>query len=116
MVSNALTTLNLTGANHGATVTAVAGERALTVNMNNVTGGTLTNAQATAITLNTTGNTSSGVTVAATLATSQTIKADETLTLSALDANAATDLTIKGDSLVHHLRTGCWCAYDQQCR
>ena len=109
MVSNALTTLNLTGANNGATVTAVAGERALTVNMNNVTGGT-------AITLNTTGNTSSGVTVAATLATSQTIKADETLTLSALDANAATDLTIKGDSLVHHLRTGCWCAYDQQCR
>ena len=116
MVSNALTTLNLTGANNGATVTAVAGERALTVNMNNVTGGTLTNAQATAITLNTTGNTSSGVTVAATLATSQTIKADETLTLSALDAIAATDLTIKGDSLVHHLRTGCWCAYDQQCR
>ena len=50
MVSNALTTLNLTGANNGATVTAVAGERALTVNMNNVTGGTLTNAQATAIT------------------------------------------------------------------
>ena len=97
--SDALTTLNLTGVGSGATVTAAAGERALTVNMNNVTG-TVTDATATTLNVNATGAASTGVTLTADAATAVNINADEALTLAAVNAAAATDLTIKGDSLV----------------
>ena len=99
VTSDALTTLNLTGVGSGATVTAAAGERALTVNMNNVTG-TVADATATTLNVNATGAASTGVTLAADAATAVNINADEALTLAAVNAAAATDLTIKGDSLV----------------
>ena len=97
--SDALTTLNLTGVGSGATVTAAAGERALTVNMNNVTG-TVADATATTLNVNATGAASTGVTLTADAATAVNINADEALTLTAVNAAAATGLTIKGDSLV----------------
>lgn len=99
VASDALTTLNLTGVGSGAAVTAAAGERALTVNMNNVKG-TVTDTTATTLNVNATGAASTGVTLTADAATAVNINADEALTLTAVNAAAATGLTIKGDSLV----------------
>ena len=99
VISDALTTLNLTGVKAGATVTAAAGERALTVNMNNATG-TVTDATATTLNVNSTGAASTGVTLAAAAAKAVNINADEALTLTAVTAAKATSLTVTGDSLV----------------
>ena len=102
VASDALTTLNLKDLNQNTTVTdaTATDERTLTVNMNNVTGGTLTDANATAVILNTTGKASTGVTLAAAAATAVSINADEALTLAAVTAAQATSLTVTGDSLV----------------
>ena len=67
--------------------------------MNNVKG-TVTDTTATTLNVNATGAASTGVTLTADAATAVNINADEALTLTAVNAAAATGLTIKGDSLV----------------
>jgi len=97
---DSLTTLSLTQANGGATVTATAGTRALTLNLNEVTAGTIADAEATSLTVNTSGKASSGVTLNAAKATGVTINADEKLTVADVNVAAAKTITVTGDSAV----------------
>jgi len=99
--SDVLTTLSLTKEAQNATITAAAGTRALTVNLNEVTGGTITDATATSLAVNASGVKSSGVTLTAGAATAVTIDATK-VTLGVADVNigAAKTLTVTGDSVV----------------
>lgn len=97
---DSLTTLSLAKTNQNATVTATAGTRALTVNLNEVTGGTIQDNTATTLTVNASGVKSSGVTLNAAAATAVTIAADETLGVTDVNIAAAKTLTVTGDSLV----------------
>lgn len=104
VASDALTTLNLTETDGAfATVHAAAGTRTLTANLNTVTGGgstTVSDATATALIVNTTGDASSAVSLSAGAAKSVTINADEKLGVSSLAASTATTVSITGDSAV----------------
>lgn len=97
---DSLTTLSLAKTNQNATVTATAGTRALTVNLNEVAGGTIQDNTATTLTVNASGVKSSGVTLNAAAATAVTIAADETLGVTDVNIAAAKTLTVTGDSLV----------------
>ncbi|MCI0755730.1 DUF4214 domain-containing protein [Teichococcus vastitatis] len=98
--ANGLTTLTVANTASDATVTAAAGTRALALNVNNVTGGTYADGEATGLTVNAAGKASSGMTLSAAKATSVTLNADEALTLTAVNAAAAKSMVVKGDSLV----------------
>jgi len=101
--SDVLTTLNLTGmtATGSATVTAAAGTRALTVNLNAAaSGAVVTDNTATTLTVNSTGAASTVAALNANAAKTVTLNADEKLTLTDLNLAAATTVTVKGDSLV----------------
>lgn len=97
---DSLTSLSLAKTNQDATVTATAGTRALTVNLNEVTGGIIQDNTATTLTVNASGVKSSGVTLNAAAATAVTIAADETLGVTDVNIAAAKTLTVTGDSLV----------------
>jgi len=102
---DSLKALNLTNTTDGdATITAGAGTRTLTVGLNNVTGPAnnvvITDDEATALVVNTSGKASSGIDLQADKATSVTINADEKLTVAAIDASLAKTLTVTGDSAV----------------
>lgn len=98
--SDALTTLSLEDTNQSATVTAAAGTRTLDVYLNNVTGGTITDATATGLVISTNGAASSGLSVAAAEATAITFAADEKLTVTDIAAGKAESLVVTGDALV----------------
>lgn len=98
--SDALTTLSLTGTSGNATVSAAAATRALTLNLNAVTAGTIADAEATSLTVNGSGKASSGVTLNAAKATAVTINADEKVTVTDVNIAAAKSLTVTGDSAV----------------
>lgn len=102
ITSDVLTSLSLSNQAFGATVTAAAGTRALAVSLNNVTGGTITDATATTVNVTATGAASSGVTLAAAAATAVTLDAAVNLTAAAIttDATAAT-LTVTGAGTVN---------------
>ena len=76
-----MTTLNILNTAEGATVGAAAGTRALTLGLNNVTGGTFTDAEATSLTIDGSGKKSTGVTVSAAKATSLTVTGDVSVAL-----------------------------------
>lgn len=97
---DSLTSLSLTQSNGGAAVTSTAGTRALTLNLNEVTAGTIADDEATTLTVNTSGKASSGVTLNAAKATAVTINADEKLTVVAAGVAAAKTITVTGDSAV----------------
>lgn len=90
--SDALTTLSLANANQGVTITAAAGPRTLDLTVNAMTGGTIRDDTATAVTLAATGSASSNVRVTAASATSLTITGDQSLSLS--NVTLATNATI----------------------
>lgn len=92
--TDALTTLNLTTSAFGATVTAAAAARALTLNMNGNTAGTVTDNTATTLNINNTGAATTGVTVSATSATTVAINATTALTLAALTGAAPTTTAV----------------------
>jgi hypothetical protein len=98
---DSLTTLSLAKTSQNATVTAAAGSRALTVNLNEVAGGIITDATATGLTVNASGVKSSGVTLTAGAATAVTLDATG-VTLGVTDVNigAAKTLTVTGDKVV----------------
>lgn len=103
--SDALTSLTLNNLNVAVGVTAAAATRALNVTLNNVgagtgTAGTVTDGEATSVTLNTTGAASKGVDLYFNKATALTVNADEAVTIVDLEANLAKTITVKGDSLV----------------
>ena len=98
--SDVLTNVSLNASNGGATVVAAAGTRSLAVSLNNVTAGTITDAEATGLSISSTGVKSSGVTVTAVKATAVTVNADEALTLADVNLTAAKTLTVTGDSLL----------------
>jgi len=100
--SKMLTTLGVANTNQDATVTASAGTRALTVNVNGVTAsGTTTIADATATSVTLNGRTAASTfdVLSLTAATGLTIDADVNVTVNTLTAAAATSLTVTGDSV-----------------
>lgn len=94
--TDALTTLNLSTSAFGATVTAAAATRALTLNMNGNTAGTVTDNTATTLNINNTGAATTGVTAVAGAATTVAINSTAALTLAALTAGVATAVSIAG--------------------
>jgi S-layer protein len=99
ITSDAMTSLSMTGALGGATILAAAATRDLTVNLNATTAGTITDAEATSVTVNAIGAPTTGVTLTAAKATSVTLNADEALTLADINVAAATNITITGEAL-----------------
>ncbi|WP_187275164.1 DUF4214 domain-containing protein [Methylobacterium sp. WL120] len=83
VASDALTTLNLTNESAGVTVNAAAGTRAIAVNVNGSTGGSITDATATSVTINST-NTTANATQGSTFT---------------LNTDAATTVSFTGDKL-----------------
>jgi len=96
IVSDAVTGLNLVGTTGGATITAAVATRALTVSLNNVTGGTVTDGEATTLNVNAVTTKSSGVTLDAAKATTVTVDAAVGLTVASLVGAAAKTITVKG--------------------
>jgi S-layer protein len=99
ITSDVMTSLSMTGASGGATILAGAATRNLTVNLNATTAGTITDAEATSVTVNAIGAPTTGVTLTAAKATSVTLNADEALTLADINIAAATNITITGEAL-----------------
>ena len=93
---DSFSTLSLANSASNATITATAGTRALTVNLDAVTGGTITDAEATSLVVNTTGTASSGFTL--TEAKAKTVTLNDTVKTTIVDVNiaAATSLTVTG--------------------
>lgn len=100
LTSDALNTVTLKNSSGGATVVAAAATRALTLNLNGVTGGTLTDAEATGLTVNATGTKSSGVTLAAAKATTVTVNAAVETSISDVTIAAAKTVTVTGAGAV----------------
>lgn len=99
--SDALTTLSLDNTGTGAVaVTAAAGTRELTLNVDKVGTQTVTDAEATSLVVNATGNATTALTAVAAKATAVTLNADETLGVAALTTNVAKTVTVSGDSVV----------------
>jgi S-layer protein len=98
ITANGLTALTLTNNAQNATVTSAAGTRALTVNLNKATAGTIADGEATTLTVKNSGSASSGVTLNAAKATSVTLDAATSANLTVADVNiaAATTLTATG--------------------
>lgn len=96
LTSDALTSVTLKSSTGGATVAAAAATRALTVNLDGVTAGTVTDAEATSLTVNASGTKSSGVTLAAAKATAVTVNAEVATTIADVDIAAAKSLTVTG--------------------
>lgn len=82
-------------------INSAAGTRALSLTLDNVATSTVTDAEATSLTVSTTGKASTGITLSAAKATSLTINADEALTVTALtNSTSIKTITTTGDSLV----------------
>jgi len=96
--SDALSTLTLSETSQNATINAAAGTRELTLNLDEVDGAAITDAQATVVTVNYTGD-NGAITLSAAEAATVTLNADEDLAID-LTAEADATLTITGDSLV----------------
>jgi len=96
LTSDALTSLTLKSSTGGATVTAAAATRGLTVNLDNVTAGTVTDAEATSLTVNASGTKSSGVTLTTAKATTVTLNAAVATTIADVNFAAGKTLTVTG--------------------
>ncbi|WP_439530887.1 DUF4214 domain-containing protein [Pannonibacter sp.] len=91
--SDALTSLSLANSNRSVTITAAVGSRTLDLTLNNLTGGAITDSNATAVTLATTGNSSKGFTLTTAKATSLTISGDHSVSLSGLSLASNATIT-----------------------
>ena len=78
---DSLTTLNVIDNANNVTVTAAAGTRVLNLGLNKVTGGTITDAEATGLKIAATGANSSGITLSAAKATTIDFSGDKTVSL-----------------------------------
>ena len=98
ITSDALTTLNVKDsvAASNVNVVATAGARALTVNLDGATGGTITDAQATSLTVNTSGTKTTATTLVAANATAVTLNAAVATTITDLTTVKAETLTVNG--------------------
>jgi hypothetical protein len=86
--SDALKSLSVQDTAFGATVLAATATRELALNLNNVTGGTFTDATATSVAITASGKASSGLTVTTDAATTVTVAGDVKVSLSLTDAAA----------------------------
>ncbi|MAC46267.1 MAG: hypothetical protein CMI12_05350 [Oceanospirillum sp.] len=101
VASDALTNLKLDNTGTGAvTVTAAAGTRTLTLELDKVGTQTITDAEATTLVVNATGNATTAATLTTAKATTVTLNADEKLGIADLNIAAATTLTATGDSVI----------------
>lgn len=100
ITSNGLTALAVNRTNQDVTISSAAATRALAVTLNAVTGGIYTDAEATGLTVTTTGSASTGVTLTAAKATTVSITAGAALTLTDVNIAAATTINIAGASAV----------------
>ncbi len=96
LTSDALTSLTLKSSTGGATVTAAAATRGLTVNLDGVSAGTVTDAEATSLTVNASGTKSSGVTLTTAKATTVTLNAAVATTIADVNFAAGKTLTVTG--------------------
>ncbi|MBF6631342.1 MAG: hypothetical protein ITG01_09390 [Comamonas sp.] len=78
---DSLTTLNVIDNANNVTVTAAAGTRVLNLGLNKVTGGTISDAEATGLKIAATGANSSGITLSAAKATTIDFSGDKTVSL-----------------------------------
>lgn len=90
ITSDALTSLTVANTNQNATITAAAGTRALGVTVNNVTGGTIQDDNATSVTVTGTGAASSGFTLWTDAATSIAFAGDKTISVTLADTGSNT--------------------------
>jgi len=88
--------VTLKASNGGATVVAAAATRGLTLNLDGVTSGTVTDAEATSLTVNSSGTKSSGVTLTTVKATGVTVNAAVATTIADVNLTAAKSLTVTG--------------------
>jgi S-layer protein len=95
LTGKGITTVSLANTNQSTTI-ANSAAHAETVTLNKVTGGTITDAGATSLTLNAVATKSAGVSVAAAAATSVVINAGVDLTLTDLAVNKATSIALTG--------------------
>jgi len=94
--SDALATLNLSSSDQNVTINNDTADHALTLNLNNVTGGAIADVIAKSITVNATGKASSGTTLTGTVATAINFTGDKTVSTD-LGAQAA-NLVISSDN------------------
>ena len=90
ITSDALTSLSLANTAQNVTVNAAAGARTLNVTVNNVTGGTITDNQATGLSVTAAGKASNGITLTAAKAASLTLAGDAALSLDGVPGTATT--------------------------
>ena len=95
LTGKGITTVSLANLSSDTTI-ANSAAHAETVTLNKVTGGTITDAGATSLTLNAVATKSSGISVAAAAATTVTINSGVNLTLTDLAVNKATAITLTG--------------------
>ncbi len=101
VTSDALTNLKLDNTATGAVaVAAAAGTRTLTLELDKVGTQTITDAEATTLVVNATGNATTAATLTTAKATTVTLNADEKLGIADLNIAAATTLTATGDSVI----------------
>lgn len=94
--SDALTKLTVANSNQNVTVTAAAATRALDLTVNKLTGGTIQDAEATSLTLTSTGTASTGVTVSTAKAATISVAGDKAVSfaLAGTGASQAANLAI----------------------
>lgn len=96
LTGDAINSVSIASTNQSTTINAAAGTRALTVNLDTVTGGSITDATATSVAVKAAGSTSSGVTLSAAAAKSISIDSTATVTLANVLAANATTITATG--------------------
>lgn len=94
--SDALNTLTLKNTGFGATITAGAATRALTVNLDGVTGGTVTDGEATSLAVKSSGTKTTGITLTAAKAAAVTVDSAVETTITDVNVNAAKTITVTG--------------------
>jgi len=102
LTGNAISTVNIANINQlqDLTVNAAAGTRSLAIGLNNVNGGYITDATATAVTVTSSGAANSLAQLSAASATAVTLSGDKALTLNGTFFTSATSLTVNNTALV----------------
>ena len=100
LTGNAISNVNIANTNQVVTVNAAAGARSLAIGLNNVNGGYITDATATAVTVTSSGAANSLAQLSAASATAVTLSGDKALTLNGTFFTSATSLTVNNSALV----------------
>jgi len=100
LTGDGITAVTIADTNQNATIVAAAGTRSLALTVNTVTGGIITDATATGVTVTSTGAANTVADLAFAAAKAVTISGDKALTVTTTHLGAATGLTVNGSGLV----------------